>query len=86
MREIIVYTTPVCTYCHAAKRFLSQKGLSFREVDLADKPELRQKLSAEQNGYRTVPMIFIGSHFVGGYTDLVALDKSGQLMSLVNDA
>jgi glutaredoxin 3 len=47
---------------------------------------LRQKLSDEQNGYRTVPMIFIGSHFVGGYTDLVALDKTGKLMALVNDA
>jgi glutaredoxin 3 len=85
MREIIVYTTPICTYCHATKRFLSQKGLAFKEVDLGDKPELRQKLSDEQNGYRTVPMIFIGSHFVGGYTDLVALDKSGKLMPLVQD-
>jgi glutaredoxin 3 len=85
MREIIVYTTPICTYCQAAKRFLNQKGLAFKEVDLAQNPELRQKLSEEQNGYRTVPMIFIGAHFVGGYTDLVALDKAGGLMSLVQD-
>lgn len=86
MREIIVYTTPICTYCHAAKRFLSQRSLPFQEVDLGDKPDLRQKLAQEHNGYRTVPMIFIGSHFVGGYTDLIALDKEGKLMSLVNDA
>ncbi len=79
MQEITVYTTPVCPYCVSAKRLLSQKGLPFKEVDLEKDPALRQKLSAENGGYRTVPMIFIGKEFIGGYTELAALDKAGGL-------
>ena len=79
MQEITVYTTPVCGYCQAAKRLLQQRGLSFKEVDLARDPELRMKLSQENNGYRTVPMIYIGPEFIGGYNELAALDREGQL-------
>jgi glutaredoxin 3 len=86
MQEIIVYTTPVCGYCQAAKRLLSQRGLGYREVDLARDPELRQKLSDDNAGYRTVPMIFIGDEFIGGYTELADLDRQGQLESKVKRA
>ena len=79
MQEITLYTTPVCGYCQAAKRLLQQRGLTYKEVDLARDPELRMKLSQENNGYRTVPMIFIGPEFIGGYTELAALDRDGQL-------
>lgn len=84
MQEIRVYTTKVCSYCHAAKRLLSQRGLAFVEIDLTNDPTLRQKLSAENNGYRTVPMIFIGERFIGGFDDLNALDRSGELVSMVH--
>lgn len=84
MQEIRVYTTKVCGYCHAAKRLLQQRGLAFAEIDLTHDPDLRQKLSAENNGYRTVPMIFIGERFIGGFDDLNALDRRGELMGLVN--
>jgi glutaredoxin 3 len=86
MQEITLYTTPVCGYCHAAKRLLSQKGLPYKEVDVARDPDLRQRLSRENNGYRTVPMIFIGSEFIGGYTDLAELDRTGQLDTKLNRA
>ena len=84
MQEIRVYTTKVCSYCNAAKRLLQQRGLAFVEIDLSNDPALRQKLSAENNGYRTVPMIFIGTRFIGGFDDLNALDRSGELVSLVH--
>ena len=86
MQEIIVYTTPICSYCQATKRFLSQKGFAYREVDLGKEPALRQKLSAENEGYRTVPMIFIGEEFIGGYTDLTDLDRQGLLEPKVHRA
>lgn len=86
MQEIIVYTTPVCGYCQAAKRLLSQRGLPYKEVDLARDPALRQKLSNENGGYRTVPMIFIGSEFVGGYSELADLDREGGLEAKVKRA
>ena len=83
MQEIIVYTTNVCPYCTAAKNLLSRRGLNYREVDLTEDHDLRQKLMAENGGYRTVPMIFIGREFIGGYTDLVALERSGDLKTRV---
>lgn len=86
MQEIIVYSTPVCPYCVAAKRLLGQRGYTYKEVDLAKDPELRQRLSDENNGYRTVPMIFIGKEFVGGFNELAALDKAGGLKGKVEGA
>ncbi len=86
MQEITIYTTTTCPYCVSAKRLLTQYGFAFKEVDLTTNPELRQKLSAENNGYRTVPMIFIGKDFVGGFSELSALDKAGKLVPKVEGA
>ena len=86
MQEIIVYTTPVCGYCQAAKRLLTQKGYAYKEVDLSRDPELRQRLVDENGGYRTVPMIFVGAEFIGGYNELAALERSGQLAQKVQSA
>ena len=80
MKPITVYTTSYCPYCIQAKRLLSQLGLSFTEINLDDKDDLRAKLSAENGGYRTVPMIFLGDKFIGGYTDLKDLVDAGQHM------
>ena len=80
MREVKIYTTQVCPYCVQAKRLLTQLKLPYEELGLDDKPELRQKLSEENRGYRTVPMIFIDDQFIGGYTELLALHKQGKLL------
>jgi len=86
MKPVKVYTTTVCTYCHAAKRLLNQRQIPFEEIGLDDKPELRQQLSDQNKGYRTVPMIFIGSEFIGGFTELNNLDRSGKLVSLLQES
>lgn len=86
MQQITVYTTPYCGYCSMAKRLLGQRQLAFKEVDLAQDPDLREKLMRENNGYRTVPMIFIGAEFIGGYSELAALDRGGGLMEKVQRA
>lgn len=83
MQQVRVYTTLVCTYCQAAKRLLSQRQIPFQEISLDDKPDLRMQLSAENNGYRTVPMIFIGTNFIGGFNELNALDRNGTLKQMV---
>lgn len=79
MKKIIVYTTIYCPYCDSAKRLLKSKGLDFVEIALDDKPDLRKKISDENNGYRTVPMIFIDDEFVGGFTELAKLSETGKL-------
>ena len=84
MQAIRVYTTSSCPYCVNAKRLLNQVGLTYEEVSLEGQPELRAKLSQENGGYRTVPMIFIGAEFIGGFTDLKALADKGELLPKAN--
>lgn len=82
MVPVRVYTTRICGYCFAAKRLLSKKGVPFEEIDVSDDHAARQWL-VETSGQRTVPQIFIGDRSVGGYTELRALDLSGELDALL---
>jgi len=62
-----------------AKRLLKNLNYQFDEVAIDTDPELRQRLSAANGGWRTVPMIFIGEEFIGGFDELNKLHKSGEL-------
>lgn len=79
MSTVEIYTTPLCGYCHAAKRLLTSKDVSFSETDVSRDPDLRAKMTQRANGRRTVPQIFIGDTHVGGYDDLAKLDRDGKL-------
>lgn len=83
MKNVTIYTTAICPYCHAAKRLLAGLGVEFEEQRLDGRPEERMRLSRENGGWRTVPMIFIGDRFVGGYAELRALHRSGELADLL---
>ena len=83
MPKVEIYTTPWCPYCHAAKSLLDEKGVPYEEVDVLD-PELRAAMMERDNGRRTVPQIFIGETHVGGYDDMAALDRRGQLDPLLS--
>ena len=85
MPNVEIYTSPTCGYCHAAKRLLTQKGVTYSEVDVARTPERRVEMTQRANGRRTVPQIFIGDTHVGGYDDMAALDRRGQLDPLLAD-
>ncbi len=82
MPNVTLYSTTYCGYCSAAKRFFEAKGVAYTEVDLTGDDEGRDKLRA-RTGRTTVPQIFIGETHVGGYTDLVALDRAGGLEPLL---
>ncbi len=83
MKKVIVYTKNSCPYCDSAKRLLKQLSIPFEEENLEHNPEKRQTLSQKANGYRTMPMIWVGDTFVGGFSDLDALNKSGGLMTMI---
>ncbi len=83
-QKVTIYTTSNCPYCHSAKELFKKLNISYEEINLEEKPELREKLSNENNGWRTVPMIFIGSKFIGGFDDTNKLHKNGELMKLLN--
>ena len=72
MTDIEIYTTPLCGYCHAAKRLLSAKGAAFAEIDVSRDPALRAAMVGRSGGRRTVPQIFIGGRHVGGCAGLYA--------------
>ena len=84
MMPVEIYTTPICGFCHAAKRLLTQKGVSFTEIDVMAAPERRAEMVQRANGGRTVPQIFIGTTHVGGCDDLYALERAGKLDPLLS--
>ncbi len=83
MKTIEIYTTPFCGYCLAAKRLLTEKGVTFTEIDVSRDPEQRQIMLARANGGYTVPQIFVGDTHIGGYDELSTLDRQGKLDPLL---
>ena len=84
MAEVIIYRTTYCPYCDQAKRLFKNLGVAFTEVDVTNDHDMRIKLVDMTGGRRTVPQVFIDGLSVGGYTDVVALQKSGKLDELLN--
>ena len=78
MTKVQVYTSTYCPYCHAAKGLLSRKGVEFIEIDLGTDHELRIEL-VEKHKWRTVPIILINDELIGGYEELVDLERKGEL-------
>jgi len=84
MLPATIYTTRICPYCISAKRLLDKKGVTYEEIRVDTSDEKYNEMLSRSNGLRTVPQIFIGSTHVGGYDNLYALDKQGQLDLLLN--
>lgn len=80
---VLMYTTAVCPFCIRAKQLLSARGVVQIEEVRIDQDPLRRDEMMERTKRRTVPQIYIGDTYVGGCDDLVALDKSGQLLPLL---
>jgi glutaredoxin 3 len=76
--EVTIYTTRVCPYCVAAKRLLGERGIAYQEVDVT-RDDAKRAWLVESTGRRTVPQIFIAGDPIGGFDDLAALDRSGEL-------
>jgi glutaredoxin 3 len=77
--DIVMYSAGWCPYCDRARALLARKGLAFREIKVDESPGERETMLARSGGRRTVPQIFIGERHVGGFDDLYAIDKSGEL-------
>jgi len=84
--QIEMYTTHVCPYCVAAKNLLKSKGLAWNEIFVDTDPARREQMLERSQGRRSVPQIFVNGHHVGGYDDLVAADRSGQLARLLDES
>lgn len=78
MAKVVIYTTNYCGYCRRAKALFQQKNLPFEEINV-EEDDSKRKWLIEATGQRTVPQIFINDKSIGGYQELVELEKSGEL-------
>ena len=81
MKNITVYSGPLCNFCEAAKRLLLRNNLQYKEIDISTKEGLRDEMIKKANGRRTIPQIFFDNHHVGGYIELRELEKKGELIN-----
>jgi glutaredoxin 3 len=77
-----MYCTRFCPYCISAERLLTHKGAAIRKIPVDHDMDMWKKME-ELTGRHTVPQIFIGDTHVGGYDDLAALERAGELDPLL---
>jgi glutaredoxin 3 len=80
--NVVVYVQALCGYCAAAKALLKDKGIDFQVIDVTFKPKRRREMR-ERSGRATVPQIFLGGHPIGGFDELTALERQGELDKLL---
>ncbi len=82
---VVVYLTPWCPYCKRARSLLDQRGIAYAIIDVTDNRPARTWLR-QASGQTTVPQIFVRTESIGGYTELSALDRSGELGRMLAQA
>ena len=83
MPKIEIYTQPFCGFCARAVRLLTDKGVSFTEIDAPNGSAARATAISRSSGRTSVPQIFINDQHIGGCDELVALDRAGHLDALL---
>lgn len=81
--RVTMYTTTFCPFCVRAKALLRRKGVGVTEINLDGDMQARDALVHKTGGQRTVPQIWVGSVHVGGFDELSALDRRGDLDPLL---
>ena len=83
MKNIEIYTGPLCAFCDRAIALLNKKGVSFKKIDLASDPNKMDEMIKKTNGMKTIPQIFIDCQHIGGNDKLQTLENEGKLNSLL---
>ena len=83
MKNVEIYTGPLCVFCDRAKALLIKKGVSFKEINLASDPNKMDEMIKKTNGMKTIPQIFIDGQHIGGSDKLQYLENEGKLNSLL---
>lgn len=80
--RVVMYGTPHCSYCMAARMLLKKKGVEFDEISVSGDAAMREQME-KLSGKRSVPQIFVGDQPVGGFDELYTLDQDGRLDELL---
>ena len=83
MKNITIYTGPLCNYCDAAKRLLIRNNATFKEINIAKVDGARDEMIKKANGKKTIPQIFFDDQHIGGYDEVRALEKENKLLDLL---
>ena len=83
MADVVLYTKPGCPYCMAAMGLLARKGVDFTEIVASNDPEKKAEMIQKSGGKATFPQIFIDGKHIGGSDDMHALDRRGELDTLL---
>jgi len=75
MKNITIYTGPLCNFCDAAKKLLTRNSIEYKEINIATEDGAMDEMIKKANGKRTVPQIFFDDQHIGGYDDVRALEK-----------
>ena len=85
MNRVTIYTTEPCGFCRVAKSLLDKRNIAYHEINLA-KDALGRTELVQLTGMMTFPQVVIDDTPIGGYQELVQLDRSGGLAELAEEA
>ena len=74
MKNVVIYSTPTCHYCHLAKDFLTERNIGYTEYDVAADIKKRQEM-VDKSGQMGVPVIDVDGQVMVGYSE-EALSKA----------
>ena len=83
MKKVVIYTGDLCIHCDWAIELLNRKNIEFTEYNIAKDATKRDEMFKKSNGAKTVPQKFVDDHHVGGNVELQALERKGELNSLL---
>lgn len=84
MADVVMYGTRSCPYCLGARQFFGSRGIDYEDIRVDEQPARREEMRTRGGG-RTVPQIWINTTHIGGFTDLLALDREGRLETLLKE-
>jgi len=84
--NIEIYTWSSCPFCIRAKALLDRKSVEYTEYCIDGDEAARDQMAERAHGKRSLPQIFIDDQHIGGCDELHALDRQGELDSLLATA
>lgn len=77
MVKFYIYSTPNCSFCTRAKKLAEQRGLQYKVIDLTQDESAKAWFKSQ--GFKTVPQIYAGAEYIGGYSELVSYVKTEEI-------
>ena len=83
MKNVTIYTGPLCNFCDAAKKLLTRNNISYKEINIATVNGAMDEMIKKSNGKKTIAQIFFDDQHIGGYDEARTLEKENKLQDLL---